>query len=227
MESCSEIETSGRAAVITGGQGELAQAIAAELSAQGYDTLTPSRDELDVRSADSVRAYFSKLNRLDLLINNAGLREDHSIAKLTTEDWENVIDTNLTGAFLTSQAALKFMLRQRSGHIINIGSYSARSGPAGQANYAASKAGLIGLTQSLAQEVGSRNIRVNCVLPGWLETKFSQDVTPEVTAAALRNHTLGRFNTPTEAARAIVFLDTLQNLSGQVISLDSRISRWT
>lgn len=205
----------------------MAQAIAAELSAQGYQTFTPSRNELDVRSAESVRAYFSKLNRLDLLINNAGLKADQSIAKLTAEDWDNVIATNLTGAFLTSQAALKLMLRQHSGHIINIGSHSARSGPPGQANYAASKAGLIGLTQSLAQEVGRRNIRVNCVLPGWLETKFAKDVPPEVTAAAMRNHTLGRFNTPAEAARAIVFLDTLQNLSGQVISLDSRISRWT
>ncbi len=215
-----------RVALITGGQGDLAAATVAALQAQGYVVLTPGKAELDVTSAGVVKQYFSELNRLDLLINNAGLREDHFISKLSEEAWQQVLKTNLKGAFLTSQAALKLMLRQRHGHIINVGSYSALVGPAGQANYAAAKAGLIALTQSLAQEVGSRNIRVNCVLPGWMETKFTHNVPPAIIEAALAQHTLGRFNTVAEAARTIVFLDTLENLSGQIIQLDSRISRW-
>jgi NAD(P)-dependent dehydrogenase (short-subunit alcohol dehydrogenase family) len=215
-----------RVALITGGQGDLAEATAAALQTQGCVVLTPGKAELDVTSADAVKRYFSELNRLDLLINNAGLREDHFISKLSEAAWQEVLNTNLKGAFLTSQAALKLMLRQRHGHIINVGSYSALVGPVGQANYAAAKAGLIALTQSLAQEVGSRNIRVNCVLPGWLETKFTHNVPPAITEAALAQHTLGRFNTVVEAARAITFLDTLENLSGQIIQLDSRISCW-
>ena len=215
-----------RTALITGGQGDLATALAGELQRQGYRVLTPSRDELNVTSANSVKHYFSQQNHLDLLVNNAGIRQDHFLSNMSDDAWQAVLDTNLKGVFLTSQAALKLLLRQRHGHIINIGSYSALVGPAGQANYAAAKAGLIALTQSLAQEVGSRNIRVNCVLPGWMETKFTKNVPPAITASALAQHALGRFNTVAEAARTIAFLDTLENLSGQIIQLDSRISRW-
>ncbi len=215
-----------RIAVITGGQGDLAQAIAQAFPSDIYTVLTPSRAELDVSSRDSVQSYFAALPQVDLLINNAGLCDDALMLKLTDSAWNAVLDTNLKGAFLTSQAALKSMLRRQQGHILNIGSYAARRGPAGQANYAAAKAGLIALTQSLAREVGSRNVRVNCVLPGWLETKFTARVTPGKTAQALEEHVLGRFNTVSEAARAIVFMDTLENMSGQVIQLDSRISKW-
>jgi NAD(P)-dependent dehydrogenase (short-subunit alcohol dehydrogenase family) len=215
-----------RIAVITGGQGDLAQAIAQALPSDRYTILTPSRAELDVRSRDSVRSYFAAVPQVDLLINNAGLCDDALMLQLTDSAWQAVLDTNLKGAFLTSQAALKSMLRRRQGHILNVGSYAARRGPAGQANYAAAKAGLIALTQSLAREVGSRNVRVNCVLPGWMETKFTARVTAAKTAQALEEHVLGRFNTVNEAARAIVFLDTLENMSGQVIQLDSRISKW-
>jgi 3-oxoacyl-[acyl-carrier protein] reductase len=211
-------------ALITGGAGELAGAIAQELTSRGYSVQRPSKAELDVRHAASVNAYFSGIQRLDLLINNAGVRADALMVNLTETAWDHVVDTNLKGAFLVSQAAIKIMSQQRHGHIINIASVSALTGPAGQANYAAAKAGLIALTQSLAQELGRRNVRVNCVLPGWLETKFTQSVTPQVAAAALKAHALGRFNTLAEAARAIAFLDTLENLSGQVIQLDSRIA---
>jgi len=145
---------------------------------------------------------------------------------MTEAGWSRVIDVSLSGAFRCSKAVLRPMRKAGGGHIINIGSYSALTGPAGQANYAAAKAGLIGLTLSLAKEMGSSNIRVNCVLPGFLETKFVSDVTPAAAAAILNEHQLARFNTVEDAARFVAFLDTMANVSGQVFQLDSRVSRW-
>ncbi len=113
------------------------------------------------------------------------------------------------------------------GAIINLGSFSARFGTIGQPNYAAAKAGLIGLTQSMARELGKRNVRVNCVLPGFLETKFTADVSEEAKQRILHTHELGRFNTAEDAARFIAFLDTMPLVSGQIFQLDSRIAPWT
>jgi 3-oxoacyl-[acyl-carrier protein] reductase len=148
---------------------------------------------------------------------------------MTESEFSDVLDVHLKGAFLCSQAALKLMVKQRAGHIIHIGSYSALSGPAGQANYAAAKAGIIALTQSIAAEYGQRGIRANCVLPGFLDTKMTQHLLADETQrqSVLAVHTLGRLNTPAEAARFIAFLHTMENISGQVFQLDSRISRWT
>ena len=215
-------------ALITGGAGDLAQAIAAALQSAGFTVLAPGRDELDVTSSDSVRRYFAALPGLDLLINNAGVCRDISLAKMTEADFDHVVDVNLKGAFLVSQAALKLMSKQRHGHIINIGSYSALSGPAGQANYAAAKAGLIGLTQSIAQEYGARNIRANCILPGFLETKMTKHLLedPARQEHLLSQHTLGRLNTAQDVARFITFLHTLENISAQVFQLDSRVRPW-
>ncbi len=215
-------------AVITGGAGDLAQAIAAELQSAGYAILTPGREELDVTSSDSVRRYFAALPGLDLLINNAGVCRDVSVAKMTEAEFDHVIDVNLKGAFLVSQAAVKLMSKQRHGHIVNIGSYSALSGPAGQANYAAAKAGLIGFTQSIAKEYGARNIRANCVLPGFLETKMTRPLLEDVAwrEGLMSQHTLGRLNTAQDVARFIVFLHSMENVSGQVFQLDSRVRRW-
>ena len=151
------------------------------------------------------------------------------MAKMSESDFDQVIDVNLKGAFLVSQAAVKLMAKQRHGHIVNIGSYSALSGPFGQTNYAAAKAGLIGLTQSLAKEYGARNVRVNCVLPGFLETKMTRHLLEDATFREnlISAHALGRLNTPEDAARFIVFLHTMENVSGQVFQLDSRMRRWT
>jgi 3-oxoacyl-[acyl-carrier protein] reductase len=150
------------------------------------------------------------------------------MVKMSEEDFDHVLDVNLKGAFLVSQAAVKLMAKQRHGHIVNVGSYSALSGPAGQANYAAAKAGLIGLTQSLAQEYGARNVRVNCVLPGFLETKMTRHLLEDaVFREGLMNaHALGRLNTPQDAARFIALLHTMESISGQVFQLDSRVRRW-
>lgn len=215
-------------AITTGGAGDLAQAIVAELRGAGFTVLAPGHAELDVSRADSVRAFFSGLKQVDLFINNAGVCRDVSVAKMTEADFDHVVDVNLKGSFLTTQAAVKLMSRQRRGHIINIGSYSALSGPAGQANYAAAKAGLIGLTQSTAREYGARNIRANCILPGFLETKMTRHLLEDAAwrEGLMSQHALGRLNTAQDVARFIVFLHSLENVSGQVFQLDSRVRRW-
>lgn len=217
-----------RTAVITGGDGDLAKSICAELKQAGFAIVAPGRDELDVTNADSVKAFFANVKQIDLLVNNAGVCRDVALAKMDEADFDRVVDVNLKGAFLVSQAAVKLMAKQRCGHIVNIGSYSALSGPAGQANYAAAKAGLIGLTQSIAKEYGARNVRVNCVLPGFLETKMTRHLLNDaVFSESLQQaHALGRLNTPQDAARFMVFLHSLENVSGQVFQLDSRVRRW-
>lgn len=214
-------------ACITGGHGDLAQALRAELEAQGWQVHAPGRAELDVTQAAQIQAYLGGLERIDLLVHNAGQTRDALLLKMDPADFQALLDVHLKGAFLCAQAALKRMVKQRRGHIVTIGSYSALSGPAGQTNYAAAKAGLIGLTQSLAAEYGPRNIRANCVLPGFLKTRMTcaqlERQRPQIEAA----HALGRLNTAADAARFIAFLHTLEHVSGQVFQLDSRIRRWT
>lgn len=216
-------------ALITGGEGDLAIAIAAALRSSGYTVDAPGRDLLDVTSSASVSRYIRDYFPAPpgLLILNAGLIRDARVSRMDEADWDAVMDVNLRGAFLCAREVLRGMRRRRGGHIVALGSYSALSGPAGQANYAAAKAGLIGLVQSLAREGGSRGVRVNCVLPGFLETRMTRELTPEVVAKARESHTLGRFNTPEDAARFIVFLDTMAHISGQVFQLDSRVRRWS
>jgi len=215
-------------ALITGGEGDLAQAISQELMAQGYVVRAPGRGEMDVTDAASVAGCIGGLPALDLLICNAGLVLDESAVKMTEENFSRVLDVCLKGAFLCSREALEKMSRQRSGHIVFIGSYSALRGPAGQGNYAAAKAGMIALMQSLATEYGGRNIRVNCILPGFMETRMTAHLTEEAKDAFRQAHALGRFNTVMEVARFVAFLDaSLPHTSGQIFNLDSRRHRWT
>ena len=213
-------------ALISGGHGALARALALELGAAGWQVHAPSKAELDVRHAASVNQWFSGRERLDLLVNNAGLRRDATLLKLTSSDWDEVMDTNLSGAWRCCQAALRVMRRQGSGHIVNLGSYTARHGVAGQAAYGASKAGLLALTQSLAAEFGPENIRVNAVLPGWMPTPFNQDLPEGLHEAARRRHFLRRFNSPSQTARFIAFLHSMEHTSGQIFQLDSRPGSW-
>lgn len=216
------------AALITGGHGALAQALRAELEMQGWCVHAPGRNEMDVTNAKAVVAKFATLEKLDLLVHNAGGLCDASMAKMRDEDFDAVLQAHLRGAFLTARAALKLMLRRHAGHMVFIGSHSALTGPVGQANYAAAKAGLIGLAQSLAAEYGPRGIRVNVVLPGFMETPMSAPLLahPEKRERVLAAHTLGCLNTPAHAARFIAFLHTLPHTSGQVFHLDSRITPW-
>lgn len=210
-------------ALVTGGEGDLARALAPALAEAGYEVRCPGRTELDVREEESVAAYFEELPRLDLLVNNAGVLRDRPHLRLGEEDWDEVVRTNLTGAFLCARAALRMMAVQRAGHLIHVSSRSAIRPPAGQANYAASKAGLIGLSQSIAREYGKRNIRSNCVLPGFLETRMTAGMAEEKVCRAREEHALGRFNTVEEAARFIAFLAGAEHVSGQVFQLDSRV----
>lgn len=216
-------------ALITGGTGDLARSIRAELESQGWIVHAPTHQQLDVTDKAQVQRVIGALDRLDLLIHNAGMTRDALLIKMTGIEFSEVLAVHLKGAFLCSQAALKLMVKQRQGHIIHIGSFSALSGPAGQANYAAAKAGLIGLTQSLAAEYGARGIRANCVLPGFLDTKMTRHLLADDAQhqRVLAAHTLGMLNTVQDAARFIAFLPTLPAVSGQVFQLDSRISRWT
>ena len=233
-----------RVALITGASGGLGRALVAEFLAQGWrvaagfhrenghtasDALQPL--PLDVTSRDDVQSAVTQIlshwQRLDLLINNAGNTADSLVNQLTDEDWQRVLDVNLKGAFLCSQAVLRPMLRQRDGHILNVASLSARTGNRGQANYAAAKAALLGLTTSLAKEVGSRNVRVNAILPGVLPTPMTASLTPDQLEAFAAANALGRLNDLAEVARFAAFLAGTRNISGQFFQLDSRIARWT
>lgn len=213
-------------AVITGGRGDLARACAAAFVARGWRALAPGRDSLDVTSPDSVEAFFGKVDRIDALVNNAGVTGDSLVARMGDDDWERVVQINLRGAFLCSRAAVRPMAKRRRGHIIHIGSWSGLRGNAGQANYAAAKAALIGLSASLAKEYGARSIQSNVVLPGFLETKMTAPAPAAARERALAEHALGRFNTAQSAAEFIAFLAGMEHVSGQIFQLDSRVGRW-
>lgn len=231
-------------ALITGANGGLGQAMVSEFVREGWSVAAASRRPplkskesrvllltLDVtnraQAKDAVDQIMDQWKRIDVLINNAGVIADHSLSEMEDSEWEKVLAVNLKGAFICSQMVLRPMLRQAAGHIMNIGSFSARSPRGGQANYAAAKAGLFGLTQSLAKEVGSRNIRVNAVLPGVLPTGMTSHLKPEQLEAFANANALKRINSVEEVARFVAFLATTQNISGQIFQLDSRVSPWT
>jgi 3-oxoacyl-[acyl-carrier protein] reductase len=211
-------------ALITGGQGALAKATAVCLTEAGMEVLSPGKVELDVRDEASVVGYFSELENLDLLVCNAGITDDHLLMNMSETSWDKVMETNLKGAFLVAKAGAKIMMKQRKGHIVFISSFSAFHPPSGQANYAAAKAALTGLAKSLAQELGSRNIRVNVVVPGFMETKMTQDLSEDVRIATREKHILKRFNTAEATGKFLrsLHLD-MEHTSGQVFNLDSRI----
>jgi 3-oxoacyl-[acyl-carrier protein] reductase len=211
--------------LISGGEGDLARALRVEFAQDHVHA--PGRKEMDVRDEAQVEAYIGGLEQIDVLIANAGMTRDGALANIGTADFKEVLDANLRGAFLCARAAVKKMVKQRSGHILLIGSRAAKAGTRGQSAYAAAKAGLVGFGQSLAKEYGARNIRCNVVLPGFLETKFTAHL-PEKRREEIRaEHVLGRFNTVENSARAIAFLARLDHISGQVFTLDSRMDRWT
>jgi 3-oxoacyl-[acyl-carrier protein] reductase len=214
------------AAVVTGGEGDLAAEVVRGLRASGWVVRAPGRRELDVADAGSVCAYFEAPGRVDLLVNAAGAVADRPLARMGEADWDRVVEVNLTGAFRCCRAVLPGMAQRRSGCIVNLGSFSGLAGSVGQANYAAAKAGLVGLTKALAREWGRRNIRVNCVLPGFLETGMTASLGERRRLEVLGEHVLGRFNTAADAARFIVLLVSLEGVSGQVFQLDSRVGRW-
>lgn len=210
--------------VITGGEGALARALASAFSAAGHSVLSPGRRELDVTDGCAVREYFHQ-NPAELLICNAGITRDAPLARLGERAWDEVMAVNLRGAAACAAAASRGMLRARRGHLVFISSHSALHPPSGQAAYAAAKAGLLGLAQSLARELGPAGIRVNTILPGFLDTPMTAQLSGERREQVRRDHVLDRFNTTEAAAEFLVHLhDHLPHTSGQVFQLDSRIS---
>lgn len=210
--------------VITGGEGGLARAVANVFRATGRDVRSPGRGELNVTDSDVVTSYFSGLE-VDLLICAAGITRDAPLAKLEQSAWDETLAVNLHAAARCARGVLKGMWRRKSGHIVFVSSFSALHPPAGQAAYAAAKAGLIGLAKSLAREAGPANVRVNVILPGFLETPMTAKVSPARREEVRAAHVLGRFNTPEAVARFLRTLhEDLPHTSGQVFQLDSRVA---
>lgn len=182
--------------------------------------------ELDLRSADSIQAAAAKarevFGQIDILVNNAGVTRDGLAMRMSAEQWSEVLDTNLTGTFQTIQAVLPGMVRARWGRIVNISSVVGLAGNPGQANYVASKAGLIGLTKALAQEVASRNITVNAVAPGFIQTAMTESLDEKIRERILTAIPLKRMGSPEEIAAAVAFLasDKAAYITGQVLSVN-------
>ena len=197
--------------------------VAAEIRAAGGEAHVV---EIDMSSVDSIKAAIGSaaqdFGRIDILVNNAGITRDGLALRMKKDDWDAVIDTNLTGAFFASQQVLQGMMKERWGRIINISSIVGLSGNPGQANYVASKAGLIGLTKSLAQEIGSRNITVNAVTPGFIDTDMTAALSEELKNTMLAHIPLKRFGKPEEIAAAVCFLasDDAGYITGQVLGVN-------
>ena len=181
----------------------------------------------DVKASEEVEtmasAVMSRWGRIDVVVNNAGIAKDCLLLRMSEQDWDSVLDTNLKGVFNCIRAASKIMSKQREGHIINISSIVGVHGREGQANYSASKAGLIGLTKASAKELGRFNIKVNAILPGYLSTDMSDNVSDAVLNRILQANALNRASDPEEVSDFIYRLSLMNNVSGQVFNLDSRI----
>jgi 3-oxoacyl-[acyl-carrier protein] reductase len=221
---CDELGSAGAEVVVNYARtAELAEAVRARIRGAGG---TAHAIAGDISTADGARALVERVEReigpIAIIVNNAGITRDNLIMKLGEEDWRAVIDTNLGGAFFTCQAVSRPMLKRRAGAIVNISSIVGVHGNAGQTNYAASKAGLIGLTKSLAKELGGRGIRVNAIAPGYIATELT-DALPEAARQAILSGTpLGRLGEPTDVARAVRFLvsDAAGFITGDVLAVD-------
>lgn len=208
--------------VITGGRGHIAQKIASVFSDAGWHVSAPGRDALDVSDPVAITRYFQS-QQPDLLVCCAGIVSDGPLLRLSEEVWDQTVRVNFDGAARAALAALPAMVSRKEGHIVFLSSNSALKPPKGQAAYATAKAGLLGLTSSLAKEYGCFNIRVNAILPGFIETALTSEVTLQRKGALLAEHALNRFNTPEAVAAFIYFLhEHLPHTSGQVFRLDSR-----
>jgi 3-oxoacyl-[acyl-carrier protein] reductase len=238
------IDLTGRTAFVTGGTRGIGSGIAAALHAAGARVAVAGRDlerararagELGERAAgvvcdvadalqveSAIRQAEAALGPIDILVNNAGLTRDQILLRMTSADWDTVLDANLKGAFHATRVVTKGMMKRRWGRIISITSVVGLTGNKGQANYAASKAGLIGFTKSVAKEYASRNILVNCVAPGFIETDMTDALPEDARAALLHQIALGRLGRPEDVAGAVLFLasDLAAYITGQVLVVD-------
>lgn len=237
---------SAKAAIVTGGSRGLGRAIVQRLACSGCDVLyTFTREPMEAQAAPScsgagrmlsvqadvrdaaacqeaMQTACREFGGLDLLVNNAGITRDRSVAMMSEGDWSEVLDVNLRGTFLYSQAAAKIFMRQMGGRIVNISSISGLRGVAGQSNYSASKSGMIGLTKAMARELGPFNVTVNAVAPGYIETDMISHLTPPFKAKMMRQTPMGRFGRPEDVSGVVEFLasDAAGYITGQIISVD-------
>jgi 3-oxoacyl-[acyl-carrier protein] reductase len=229
----------GKLALVTGASRGIGRAIAQELAAAGAEVVIGYRSgkeeaeslaselgaraiQADVSSPDDAKRLVEEAGDIDVLVNNAGLTRDGLLARMSDEDWRTVIDTNLSSVFYTCRAVTRPMMKKRRGAIVNISSIVGVHGNWGQANYAASKAGIIGFTKSLARELGSRNIRANVVAPGYVKTQLTDVLPEEATAAMIQATPLARVAEPAEIAGAVRFLasDEAAFITGDVLLVD-------
>lgn len=242
------MDLQGKVAVVTGGSRGIGRAICLKLASLGCDvvfsyagnaaaadeTLNALKDtgvralalQADAGDPDActglINTAISEMGRIDILVNNAGINRDGLSMAMSPENFDAVIRTNLTGAFLCSKAAIRPMIKARGGRIINLSSIVALHGNAGQANYAASKAGIIGLTKSMAREVASRGVTINAIAPGFISTDMTNGMSDQMREAALKGIPAGRAGTPEDVANAVAFLasDEASYITGQVIRVD-------
>lgn len=205
---------------------EKLQEVAKEIAANGGESEAIKMDvanEEEIKA--SVKAAMGRFGKVDILVNNAGITRDQLVMRMKRSDWDDVINTNLTGPFLLIQAVIAPMLKQRWGRIINITSIFGQIGQAGQANYASSKAGLIGLTMAVAREVASRNITVNAVAPGWIETAMTSALSDEMKETMRKSVPLGRTGTDLDVAQAVKFLASEEAgyITGEVLKVNGGI----
>jgi 3-oxoacyl-[acyl-carrier protein] reductase len=229
----------GKRALVTGASKGIGKAIATELAAAGATVVVGYRSgkddaealaselggsaiQADVSSGEEAKRLVEEAGDLDILVNNAGLTRDGLLARMSDDDWRTVIDTNLASVFYTCRAVTRPMMKKRAGAIVNISSIVGVHGNWGQTNYAASKAGIIGFTKSLARELGSRNIRANVVAPGYVKTQLTDVLPDEATGAMLENTPLGRLGDPEDVAGAVRFLcsDAASFITGEVLLVD-------
>jgi 3-oxoacyl-[acyl-carrier protein] reductase len=204
-----------------------ADQVVAEIQAMGGKAFSAQADVSDFHQAqDLVKKTIESLGNLDILVNNAGITKDNLIMLLTEQDWDKVLNTNLKSTFNCSKAAVRHMMRKRYGRIVNISSIAGLMGNPGQTNYSASKAGQIGFTKALAREVASRNITVNAIAAGYIETEIWSTVPEEARQAVLSLIPLGRKGEPEEIAHAVAFLvsDQAAYITGQVLGIDGGIT---
>lgn len=214
---------SDRLAIVIGGTGGIGQALVAELAANAWQVEAPGSGDLDIRDPAAIQSYFVE-RKPELLVCAAGITRDAVLARANKEDWDETWLVNFTGVALCAAAVIPAMMARKSGHIVLLSSWSALHPPVGQAAYATSKAALLGLASELARNHGSSNIRINTILPGFLETPMTSHLSPERRQEILDDHVLGRFNTCARVASFIRYLhEELPHTSGQVFQLDSRI----
>ncbi|PRT77335.1 3-oxoacyl-[acyl-carrier-protein] reductase [Streptococcus anginosus] len=211
--------------IVLNGRREIDEELVSEFSDYGVQVVSISGDVSDSTDAKRmVEETIEKLGSVDILVNNAGITKDKLMLKLTEEDFEQVLKVNLVGAFNMTQAVLKPMTKARQGAIINVSSVVGLIGNVGQANYAASKAGLIGFTKSVAREVAARNVRVNAIAPGMIESDMTDVLSDKVKEATLAQIPMKRFGNTSEVAEVAVFLARQEYLTGQVIAIDGGLT---